>query len=118
VGAPTPTAFGNGVVLSFEDRATSLARIQFTESQSNGKIDPAYIDNQRVTVRMSNGQYHVFLVPKTLTVQAGDRVTFQGGYRNINLPCNYVPNLITADMGPAPQNAAPGPPSPAQPPAH
>ena len=106
----SPNAFGSGVVMSFEDHATSMARIQFTESHSGGKIDPAYVDNQRVLVRMNNGQNHVFLVPKTLQVQAGDRVVFQGSFRNINLPCNYVPNLITADTGPAPQNAASGPP--------
>jgi hypothetical protein len=41
-----------------------------------------------------------------MTVHLGDRVTVQGGYRNINLPCNYIPNLITADLGPLPDKAA------------
>lgn len=106
VGSPSPTGFAQGTVMSFEDRATSLARIQRTEAQSGGKIDPDYIDNQRVAVRMMGGRYQVFLVPKTMTVHLGDRVTVQGGYRNINLPCNYIPNLITADLGPMPDKAA------------
>jgi hypothetical protein len=115
---PLPVALGNGVVMAFEDRATSLARIQLTQAQNKGVIDPNYIDNQRVTVRMGDGQYHVFLVPKTLQVHPGDRVSFQSGYRNVNLPCNYVPNLITADRGPAPQNTATGPAAQVQPLAH
>ena len=118
VGPPAPTAFGQGTVISFEDRATSLARISRTEAQNGGKIDPDYIDNLRVTVRLTNGRYQVLLVPKTMTVHPGDRVMVQGGYRNINLPCNYVPNLITADLGSAPQNAANAPATVVQPPAH
>jgi plastocyanin len=102
----SPTAFGNGVVMSFDDRAMSMARIQFTQAQTHGQIDPDYIDNQRVIVRLGSGELRVFLVPKTMQVHPGDRVTFQGIYRNMNLPCNYVPNLITADTGPTPQNAA------------
>jgi hypothetical protein len=115
---PSPIAFGNGVVMSFDDRAMSMARIQFTQAQTHGQIDPNYIDNQRVIVRLGSGELRVFLVPKTMQVHPGDRVTFQGIYRNMNLPCNYVPNLITADTGPAPQNTATGPAAPVQPPAH
>jgi hypothetical protein len=107
---PAPAHSGSGMVMGFEDRATSLARIQKTEANAGGKIDPDYVDNQRVTVRMGNGRYQVFLVPKSMQVHTGDRVTVQDGYRNLNLPCNYVPNLITADLGPAPGNAAAQPP--------
>jgi hypothetical protein len=40
----------------------------------------------------------------------------QTGYRNLNLPCNYIPNLITADIGPVQQaQSAPPPPPPIQP---
>lgn len=98
---PNPNMVGSGVVMSFEDRATSLARIQRSQADSGAKIDPDYIDNQRVTVRLPNGNYHVFLVPKTMHVSVGDVVTMQSNYRNVNLPCNYVPNLIVADLGSA-----------------
>src|SRR4051812_16203460 len=107
VGPPAPNHFDAGKVVSFEDHATSLARIQLTQAHNGGQIDPDYVDNQRVTVELRSGQYVVFLVPKTMQVQVGDRVNVQGGYRNINLPCNYVPNLITADLGPAPAAAPP-----------
>jgi hypothetical protein len=103
--APAPTGFGQGMVMSFEDHATSLARIKMTEARAGGQIDPDYVDNQRVTLHMGNGSYQVFLVPRTMHVNLGDRVMVQGGYRNINLPCNYVPNLITTDLGPPPQAA-------------
>lgn len=103
---PAPTGFGQGTVLSFEDRATSLARIKMSQAQAGGLIDPDYIDNQRVTLHMANGSYRVFLVPRTMHVNLGDRVMVQGGYRNINLPCNYVPNLITTDLGPPPEAAS------------
>lgn len=111
---PAPAGFGMGTVVGFEDRATSLARIKLTEANTGGPIDPAYIDNQRVTVRLMNGNYRVLLVPTTMQVQVGDRIRFQGGFRNMSLPCNYVPNLITADLGPASPPAmgaqAPSPP--------
>lgn len=115
---PSPITFGIGVVMSFDDRAMSMARIQFTQAQTHGQIDPNYIDNQRVIVRLGSGELRVFLVPKTMQVHPGDRVTFQGIYRNMNLPCNYVPNLITADAGPAPQNATSGSATTAQPLVH
>jgi hypothetical protein len=104
---PAPQVFGSGMVIGFENHATSMARIQMTQAHTGGLIDPGYIDNQRVTVKIGNGHYQIFLVPRTMQVQLGDRVTVQGGYRNINLPCNYVPNLVTADLGQAPQAAAP-----------
>ena len=109
---------GVGRVVAFEDHATSLARIQLTQRQNGGLIDPDYIENLRVHVLLGNGDMRVLIVPRTMQVHAGDMITCQGGYRNLNLPCNYVPNLVTSDLGPA---RAPGqspsdqPPSPQQP---
>jgi hypothetical protein len=97
-----PLNHSRGVVIGFEDHATSLARIPRSEASAGGRIDPAYIDNLRVRVRFDSGQVVVLILPKTLTVRAGDRVTAQSGYRNAALPCNYIPNLITADLGPVP----------------
>jgi hypothetical protein len=103
-----PEHFGTGVVVGFENHDISLARIQVTQQQVGGAIDPAYIDNQRVALRMPNGRVVVFLQPRNLQVHIGDRVTVQSSYRNVNLPCNYVPQLITSDLGPARSAAGPG----------
>jgi hypothetical protein len=105
--SPTPQLIGLGTVIGFEDHALSLARIQVTEAQAGGKIDPAYIDNQRIIVQRPSGQTSVFILPKGMTVQIGDRVTLQNGYRNMALPCNYIPVEIATDIGPAPAQTSP-----------
>ena len=88
--------------MSIYDQATALNMLQQTEAQNHSKIDPDYADNLRVQVRLANGKPLVALVPKAMTVHVGDHVTFQGGYRNTNLPCSYVPSLITADLANTP----------------
>jgi hypothetical protein len=102
-----PQHFGLGTVVGFENHDISLARIQLTQTQMGGKIDPAYIANQRVNLRMPNGRIVIFIRPDNLPVHLGDRVTVQDSYRNVSLPCNYVPQLITSDLGPARNPAAP-----------
>ncbi len=101
VQAPSPVFFGSGTVVSLEDRALALKHTRESEARKGGLIDPAYLANQRVVVRLPNGRYDVFVVPRNMQVSPGDRVTLQGGYRNVNLPCNYVPNLVTSDVGPS-----------------
>jgi hypothetical protein len=103
---PAPRARGAGTVRAVESRAVSQARIPLTQQQLGGKIDPDYVDNQRVLVRMDNGRAISLLAPKALAVRIGDRVTAQGLYRNAALACNYIPNIITADLGPAPRPGA------------
>ena len=113
---PQPRLFGLGTVVGFEDHALSLARIQLTESQNGGKIDPNYIDNQRVLVHRMNGMDIVLILPKGMTVNIGDRVTMQSSYRSAALPCNYVPNQIATDLGPPPPPSQTGRPLPEPPP--
>lgn len=113
-GPVAPHLMGMGRVIAFEDRPTSLARIQLTQRQSGGLIDPAYVDNLRVHVDLGNGRIRVLLVPKGMTVNIGDLITWQNAYRNLNLPCNYIPNLISTDMGPPRKPPPSQPPSPQQ----
>ncbi len=98
------TEFTAGSVVGFEPPAISLARIKTTEREWGGLIDPDYIDNPRVAVRLRDGAVQVFLEPKSIPVHVGDRVTVQNAFCNLNLPCDYVPPLITADLGPAPRS--------------
>jgi hypothetical protein len=107
-GPTAPQLMGIGTVVALEDHALALAAIQVTESRMGGKIDPAYIDNPRVIVESSTGQRKAFILPKGLQVNLGDRVTLQNGYRNLALPCNYVPVQIVSDIGPPPAANAPG----------
>lgn len=111
-----PQHFGLGVVVGFENHDISLARIQLTQNQMGGKIDPSYIDLQRVNLRMPNGRIITFIQPKNLPVHVGDRVTVQDAYRNVNLPCTYIPQQITSDLGPAENPSVPGAGAPAAPP--
>jgi hypothetical protein len=102
---PAPNALGAGVITAFIDHDRAIALVDRTQQQAGGKIDPDYIDNQRVTVRLDNGGRATVLIPKPMSVRLGDRVTVQGAYRNAQLPCNYIPNLVTADLGPSPSPA-------------
>jgi hypothetical protein len=102
-GAPGETS--QGVVVGVESRATSLARIPHAEAMLGGAIDPAYVNNTRFTVSLGNST-QVFIAPASIATHIGDRVLTQGPYRNPNLPCNYVPPLITADLGAASGPAA------------
>jgi hypothetical protein len=97
-------ALGMGTVAGFEDRADSLARIPQSEKALGGKIDPAYTDIPRVIVNLDSGQSTVFAVPSTMVVHVGDRVTAQGIGRSPKLGCNYIPYLITADLGGGPSD--------------
>jgi hypothetical protein len=99
--SPTPGPPIRGTVLSFVDRATSMAQIRMIEAQAGGLIDPAYIDRQRVSARLDDGKSYFFFVPPKLQVHVGDRVVAQAWYRNEHLPCNYVPNAILDNLGPA-----------------
>ena len=107
--SPAPVALGAGAVESFIDRATAQALIERTQAQAGGKIDPDYVDNLRVAVRMDDGSRATVLVPKAMAVRVGDRVTVESSYRNAQLPCNYIPNLVTADLGPAPAQISSAP---------
>ncbi len=93
--------------MTLEDRATSLARIRRNQVGFGGDIDPAYVNNQRVYVHMDGGGFLVLLAPEGMVIHPGDRVSAQTTYRNPKLPCAYVPNLITADLGPSPRAAEP-----------
>src|SRR5262249_11539689 len=123
---PTSPTLGNGIVEGFYDRAAALAMIQTTQAQVHGKIDPNYIDNLRVNIRLPGGNPLVARVQKNRTVHGAAGVAFQSAFRNPNLPCTYIPPLTTADNGPPPAatpsiapttpGSTPGPRPPSAPP--
>jgi hypothetical protein len=98
--SPSPSAMGAGTVTGFQTQALATAYIGLNEQQIGGKIDPDYVNNLRAEVRMDNGATANVVVPRAMAVRVGDRVTAQRGYRNALLPCNFIPPLVTADLGP------------------
>ncbi len=92
-----PTQSASGTVLAVIPQSEVLASIPDTELVQGGKLDPAFKDTPRVKVRLDNGGYGNIAVPEYLQVHIGDQVTLHSGYRNMKLPCNYVPATITAD---------------------
>lgn len=109
---PAPNRFGHGVVVALEDPATAAALTRKREGELGGRIDPEYATARQAEVRMTNGDEVVFNVPRTLQVRPGDQVATQNIHRSLNLPCNYTPAIITADLGPAPLPAPLPAPSP------
>lgn len=98
-----PRLEGLAIVMGFEDHASSLLRIQRSEALLRAKIDPDFIENQRVFIRGTRtGRNGVFILPKGMEVKIGDRVMLQSNYRNAALPCNWIPGLIAYDIGPPP----------------
>ncbi|HLZ76053.1 hypothetical protein [Phenylobacterium sp.] len=104
------TPYPQGVVVGFEDRATSEARIRSNEANTGGVINPSYFANPRAKVKTPGGNVYILIVPGNMSVKVGDRVTVQSGYRDMSMACGYVPPLITGDLGPAPPQTPPATP--------
>jgi hypothetical protein len=88
------------------------ANINNAQALAHGAIDPAYAARTAVNVRLDSGIDQTGRLPPGVTPHVGDRVTMQGWYRNVALPCNYIPNLVTADLGPASPPASAPPSAP------
>jgi hypothetical protein len=86
---------GEGVVVSFLEAQDATATLARTEAQVGGSIDPKYVANRRAVIRMPNNAQTTVVVPAEVTLAAGDRVVFQSSHRSRDLPCSYVPNLVT-----------------------
>src|SRR6185312_15633958 len=92
---------GPGTVVRAMTPEMIKTNIESAEAQVHGLIDPAYADRSAVIVHLDSGRDQVGRLPPGLAVHVGDRVTLQGLYRNTALPCHYIPNLVTADLGPS-----------------
>ena len=97
---PAPAALGPGTVTTLMTPAMVKSNIEGGQAQLHGLMDPAYVDRTAVVVHLDSGRDQVGRAPPGLDVHVGDRVTLQGVYRNAALPCHYVPNMVTADLGP------------------
>jgi predicted aspartyl protease len=97
----TPPPLGPGTVTRTLTPDMIKANIESAEAQVHGLIDPAYAERSAVLIHLDSGRDQVGRLPPGTAVQIGDRVALQGLYRNTQLPCHYIPNAVTAVLGPA-----------------
>ena len=94
-----PARQGQVVGFLSTDQANRL--MQQTQAELRMAINPDYIGNVRSLVHLDGspeGSRFVFLVPQGMNVRIGDRVEVIGGRVDSNLPCHYIPTLITRGL--------------------
>ena len=95
-GKPAPA--GKGVVTKLLTQAEAMALLSSTEAKVGAPIDGAYINNVRAIVRGDDGRVKTVLVPYDMTVDVGDRISFQSSYISSPQVCSYVPTLATGKI--------------------
>ena len=88
---------GEGVVIGFMSASQAASLLARTQASLSAAINPAYLHNPRAIIGVPDahsGRKAIALVPASMTVKPGDRITYIGGFRDATLPCNYVPPLI------------------------
>ena len=106
--SPTPTTScpianwstpgGEGTIVGFMSASQSATLLARTQASVNATINPAFVHNVRAVIGIPDarsGRKAIALVPAGMTVKPGDKVRYDGGYRDPKLPCNYVPPLIS-----------------------
>jgi len=90
-----------GEVVGFLSPEQADNAVQRTQAQLGRTINPDYLSNVRSLVHLDGGvqgSRYIYLVPQGMSVRMGDRVEVIGGRIDPNLPCQYVPALITRDL--------------------
>jgi predicted aspartyl protease len=100
-----PSPLGEGTVTVLMNPAQVRANIDGGQAQLHATMDPDYVGRVAVLVHLDNGRDQVGRLPPGQTAQVGDRVALQSMYRNVALPCHYIPNVITASLGPSKSTA-------------
>lgn len=100
---PLPVAGSprRGQVVGFLSTDQANTALQRTQANLGMEISPDYIGNVRSLVHVdgaAQGARTIYLVPKGTSVHIGDRVELIGGHVDPNLPCHYIPNLITRGL--------------------
>lgn len=90
-----------GEVVGFLSPEQADNAVQRTQAQLGRTINPDYLSNVRSLVHLDGGvqgSRYIYLVPQGMNVRVGDRVEIIGGRVDPNLPCHYIPALITRDL--------------------
>ena len=100
---PDPIPRGSGTVFGFLTPQQIHTRIAIDEARLAGTINPAYRDRPRALIRVDGdpdpNHYWASVVPAGMQVNLGDHVYYQTAYRDLSLPCGYIPTIITKDEG-------------------
>jgi hypothetical protein len=92
-----PPAF-SATVIQFVSKAEAQKQMSHKEATTGELVDPAYINNQRVTVewRVAPGAFQrmLVIVPAGMTVHVGQEVSVVPSHGDPNNLCLYIPNLI------------------------
>lgn len=96
--AHKPTPAGVGTVTKLLTQAEAMALITQTEARVGAPVDGAYINNVRAILRMDDGREKTVLVPYSMKVDVGDRLSFQSSYVSSPQICSYVPTLATSKI--------------------
>lgn len=94
LNAPLPVP---GQIISFMPPSQAMAMIPKSERLANGKIDPQYVQNQRVLIHPDGAPAYariLALIPMGMHAYVGEQVRFVGGHASPNLSCHYIPNLV------------------------
>lgn len=99
---PLPSAPARqGQVVGFLSPDQADNAVQRTQAQLGMTISPDYLANQRSLIHLDGavqGSRYIYLVPQGMNVRIGDRVEVIVGRLDPNLPCHYIPALITRDL--------------------
>jgi hypothetical protein len=90
-----------GQIVGFLSTDQAIGLMQQTQAELRMAINPDYIANVRSLVHLDGsveGSRYVYVVPQGMNVRIGDRVEVIGGRVDSNLPCHYIPTLITHDL--------------------
>lgn len=96
---------GGGVVIGYQGTLAAQRRLSANERNLGGSINPAFANTPRAIVQpdtsMPGTERQIVVVPPGITVGIGDHITFNRIHRDANMPCGFVPPLITSDSGPS-----------------
>ena len=96
---------GGGTVIGYEGAAEAQQRMLANERAIGGPINPAYANTPRAIVRTDGtppgGVAQIVVLPPGVTVNVGDRITFNSAHRDMSMPCGYIPPLLATDTGPS-----------------
>jgi hypothetical protein len=98
---PTEPQRVSGRVTGFLPQDGAEAGTRAVEARLGAKVSPGYLALRRVNVAYP-GQSTPFTfaaIPDNVVVKVGDMVELHSRYRDPNLPCNFIPWMVSRVLG-------------------
>src|SRR3954467_5218263 len=99
-----PRHLGTAIVVGFINQQQSVQVFGQKAAAFGAPVNPAYLGYVRLLIhpeRAADGVTRGTLAPPGAHIAVGDRITFDGAYRDPSGACMWVPTLVAADLGPA-----------------